>query len=75
AGCSKVYNPDRGYFDWVSGLLICEMIDLTTINRVRCQNCGQFMYISEQVDPQNEAVVWRCSTRRCAYTLTKKITN
>jgi hypothetical protein len=75
ADCSKVYSPDRGYFDWVPDLLICEMIHLSTINRVRCRSCGQFMYVSEQIDPQNGAVVWRCSTQGCAYVLTREITN
>jgi hypothetical protein len=75
ADCSKVYDPDRGYFDWVPALPVCEMVDLAAIDRVRCRKCNRFMHISDQVDPQSKSVIWRCSTRGCASTITKQIVN
>lgn len=75
AVCSKAYGAGQGYFDWVPGLMISEMIGLTEVPRVQCRSCGGLMYISREISPQNKAEAWCCTNEGCCYTQKNEVLN
>src|SRR6267378_7177529 len=71
-GCPKVYDPARGYFDWVPGLMICEMMGANAAKRIPCQDCGRCMFISD-IDTSQRVRIWRCANDTCSCTKTESL--